>query len=1759
MNSPIITALPCQANHSKRMQLQKLRLATGCTRLSWLVLLLYGVLVLFPARVLAQSDSFLPPVSLPGTFSGRDVALGDIDNDGDLDIFVVNFRHIDIDQKALINQEFFPSTLWLNRGNGTFDLSSQSEKLGNAYAVLLGDFDNDGDLDAFLLSVEGNEFQGTIWINQDDAPGQFKESPAILPFNNIPPKNLVLLDIDGDTDLDIVSTTAIFINQGYKQQGEKGTFLLETAPSLPFYDCSRGRLPLDKELLAAPHHCASGDLDGDGKLDVAALDFEYQVQLIKSDEGIAPLSTSETGAIALGDLDGDGDLDAVVVSGPPVNDVKAKDKGDIQILFNPQIHFPERVQPAPPLAPREAAVCKTAKISIADLNQDRKLDLFVFNQALWGNGDGTFQVQPLQSTPIALGNLSGDNQLDIFDGQTIWQNMGGTRFTPTSKLTNSTDFSGQIADLDQDGNLDIFVRPNFFGQEQIFMNQGGYFEEHKMPSGELEVLSSIPIHKQVLLTDLNDDGYPDAILYHQYMKPPYDLRFVPIRVAFNDRSGNFIDSGQKLGGSNQATVVSGDFDDDQDTDIATREGVWFNDGKGNFSKVLYQDFNNGRPQVATDFDNDGDLDLYVLDQTISAQSLNATEFNPGVSPRLRLSPTQDTSEATFASIWLNAGNGLFIENKQTRITSSAVDAVVADLNEDGYLDIAQLACADSTGSSKLVPTLDVYLNQMGKLKQRTLLIQPLDPTGSTKGNSSSYIFTHPSIPITFTLSAPPGGESLYTRRACYSLNGGGNWQMALADGEKRRESDKLISPRSGCPYLVGANQIITATSQMTTQIFAWNTLASGFYGQSDNILFRIEIIPTYRPSVRSKAGSYQWPAAAANSLPFRARGTQVQVFQSTITATTPISNALVYHLPTSANHVAQPLADASGIPDRTNAQGYLQGHGQIAIGDRLIALLPITSTHSYTLYYTSATPTLNGLAAYTVTNAGVQTLTVTATHPLLLFNLTVALEWDARNDPAFQAQLRANLQRSSELLYTWTNGQAALGNITIYHNRQHWNEANIRILASNRLRPNSDQGGILSAPLTETATITKNGVFITTTLAYHPGQVRMPVVWTRFGATDNANLGEDWPRALAHELGHYLFFLYDNYLGADANGAFVAVNASDCPGAMTDPYRDDKFVISPGWPGKTKPGCENSASNRLAGRADWAIIGRHYPSMITPTVPYTGPNTLPLAVTQVNFVKPATADASKAVAVPIYSVAKHGNTLHIPSRQARAFLFTTDRLIDLGHPTGDQIKAWGASPGYRLCLFDPVQQQSGCKTLTSNDSELTLHPDKDWRPDILVSPISTSTLQINVTGVVAGLKLHARLQPADAISTTDEITLTQLDLANEYTGEFYNLPNHTREAYIHLWEGDQLTDASLQTVTDFAIGGSPNPDPVATTPNPCSTPLSGPRCSLAPVLSSDGQAVLLNTMVDLGLGQFYAIQTVSQVPSSPPWATVVGQAYRILTSASAPTLTNASLSLNYLSGEVPPGEKLTVYLYDKNTQPYPWRPLPTTLQPEVNSAVITITQPGLYLLMSSLEVPLAGRGWNLIGYPVQESRPVTVALQSINGQYQTVYGYDATNPNDPWKIYDRNLPPTFNDLTKLDFGQGYWVNITNTLDTTPILQLKGTSSFTTTRQAQRGVIALNLLYPPPATYYGELDASAGLTANMPITATIDGVICGIARTREIEGKLMYLIKVRAAIPGDTQHTSCGAPGRVVIFSGISQEPVKRLWDNNQVQLLKPEQ
>jgi hypothetical protein len=88
------------------------------------------------------------------------VALGDLDGDGDLDAFMVNTGPSDTGAG---------NTIWLNDGFGVFYDSGYRLGVGYSIDVAMGDLDSDGDLDAFVVNSYFNnpklEKSDRVWLN----------------------------------------------------------------------------------------------------------------------------------------------------------------------------------------------------------------------------------------------------------------------------------------------------------------------------------------------------------------------------------------------------------------------------------------------------------------------------------------------------------------------------------------------------------------------------------------------------------------------------------------------------------------------------------------------------------------------------------------------------------------------------------------------------------------------------------------------------------------------------------------------------------------------------------------------------------------------------------------------------------------------------------------------------------------------------------------------------------------------------------------------------------------------------------------------------------------------------------------------------------------------------------------------------------------------------------------------------------------------------------------------------------------------------------------------------------------------------------------------------------------------------------------------------------------------------------------------------------------------------------------------------------
>jgi hypothetical protein len=1668
-----------------------------------------------------------------------DVTPGDVDNDGDLDLVVGNS-----DRNAV----------YLNDGDGTFDTTSYvfGSDAEATYSVALGDVDGDGDLDA----VAGNGGQNVVYLNAGD--GTFPLSHT-LGADLADTRSVALGDVDGDGTLDVIAgndgqQNVIYINDG------DGTF---DAMAYAFGSSS-----------GKTYSVALGDVDGHDGLDIVVGNSGQNVVYLNGGGGTFPVShtlgvdTGWTWSVALGDVDGDGDLDAVVGNDGQTNAVYVN-AGDGTFPISRTV---------------DAGLADTRGVTLGDIDGDGSLDVIAGNygqqNALYLNaGDGTFPISCTFGTgvdrtrAVALSDVDDDGALDLVTGnygQSVVYLNGGDGALGDAALefgTGSDRARGvAVGDVNGDGDLDLVVG-NGGQQNVVYLNAGdGTFSiSHTFGTGADDTFS-------VALGDVDDDGDLDLAVGNDGQ---------PNVVYLNDGDGTFDMMSYPFGTGSDATygVALGDVDGDGDLDLVLgnyrqQNAVYLNGGDGTFP--ISRTFGSGsdwtRSVALGDVDGDGDLDLAVGNYGLNAVYLNGGDgtFSIGRTLGTRSDGTRGVAlgdvdgdgdlDAVVGNyerqniLHLNDGDGTFDTTSYTFGTGADDTGSVAlgDVDGDGDLDLVlgnyrqqnvvylndgvgqfdwaaasrtfgpgsdeteSLALGDVNGDGSLDVVVGndgqpnaLYLNRARvphRLANRppTLRVGRPGRTADAGFYSTPDVLEHQLIPFTYTLSDAEGDPVRYVR-AFYSPDGGGRWFAAALTNTVVTD---LVAVPSG-----------------STHVLTWDTFASGFFGRSDDVVFRIEAYPGFQPAPNAVAGPYQWPYVAATTFPFRVRGTQVRVYSSTVAAGNELADVLVYRIPAGQLRGA-PLADGAGNPYHTDARGYLQGRGQLGVDDRLVALLPITATDSYTLYYTSAAPTLTGLDAHAVANPGVQTLVVSEVNPLVLFNLDISLQWDARRDTVFMDQLTYDLQRTSELLYDWSDGQAALGAVSIHHDRELWNDADVRIYASNRLRPNAVKGGIVTQETDEV--ISSTGVFTET---YVPGQVRMGAVWSRYGDS-GSNLGEDWPRALAHELGHYALYLDDNYLGMDENGLLIPVTG--CPGVMSDSYRKDypydEFHPQLGWTAQ----CTQTLSHRTTGRSDWETIEARYPWLTAPDpITNTGPSVLPLAVTQIDVVEPLT-PSTVSENPTFYLVDESGERVQ-PGSDARVMLFQDDRLTDLGRPTLDYVLARGARPGDRLCVYDLEAGRLGCETiLDENDVQLELAQVVDWQPNVFVTPATSRTIPIQVTGVptTAGWALRARLFPLDA-SAPEAISLVQT--AEGYAGTFYlaETDRPALEGYVQVW-ATAPAQPLREIVTDYTLGGSPDggghPSGVATAPK---------LARFAPGMSSDGQVILFGDLY-FDRGEIFALQSATTVPSPPPWATVVGQAYHL--TGPANRLEGASISFQYLGREVPPGEEDWLRLYYRAPTSATWQLLPTQLDTYYNNAAAPAQGPGLYALMSSFEIPLYGPGWNLFSYPVQATRPVSHALLAISGVYTTVYGYEAADTADPWKVYDVAVPAWVNDLESLQFARGYWINVSDAIT----LYLKGSSEYD-------AALASGFPYPP-ATYYGRVLPGSGFDpeAGMAVTAWISDTLCGQGVVLDVTGYgLAYAVDVMAEDWGE--YAGCGAPGRAVTFQVGSQEMISGVgWDNSRV-------
>jgi hypothetical protein len=347
----------------------------------------------------------------------------------------------------------------------------------------------------------------------------------------------------------------------------------------------------------------------------------------------------------------------------------------------------------------------------ADFDNDGDSDLYVSNfdppndfyYRNDGNGSFTRVVtgplvnDGLKTASAAAADYDNDGWLDLFvahpfGNDLLYRNIGLGEFERILKVpvvtSNGTGISGSWADYDNDGDLDLYVaNASTSGQKNFLFRNEGDGQFARVVEGDL--VNDVAVSQTAAWGDYDNDGDLDLFVSNYYRHDNFLYR--------NEGGGTFsrvTDQPVVVDGGNSTGAVWADLDNDGFLDllVANAENednrLYRNQRDGTFVESfdgpLPWDGGGSSASAVADFDNDGDLDVYIanngcLGETWAPEAnffyRNVGEGNAWII--LRLVGTVSNRSAVGArvrvqtTIWgkptqqlrqVSAGEGYYIQN-----------------------------------------------------------------------------------------------------------------------------------------------------------------------------------------------------------------------------------------------------------------------------------------------------------------------------------------------------------------------------------------------------------------------------------------------------------------------------------------------------------------------------------------------------------------------------------------------------------------------------------------------------------------------------------------------------------------------------------------------------------------------------------------------------------------------------------------------------------------------------------------------------------------------------------------------------------------------------------------------------------------------------------------------------------------------------------------------------------------------------------------
>ncbi|SHK60813.1 FG-GAP-like repeat-containing protein [Epilithonimonas mollis] len=349
-----------------------------------------------------------------------------------------------------------------------------------------------------------------------------------------------------------------------------------------------------------------------------------------------------------------------------------------------EIHFPDIT----------TTISSSRSANFLDVNNDGLDDIFFTNGLSTGeknmlyinNGDGTFTTvtdndiveHSIRAVGASFADVDNDGDNDAYvvtwgaNGQSkrnyFYRNNGNGSFTFEENVAPNLTYSETSAwiDANNDGYLDLYVTNSAAALRNL------YFENQKdgtfLQKTNLAITNEQKPSRSADWVDYDNDGDNDLFVTNEGNNRNTLYR--------NDGNGQFtqiadnaivLDIRDSMGSSWADVNNDGDFDL-LVTNSNQANQLFINDGNGNFTEkkdsAIAAEITNSFGSVFADFDNDGDLDLFIANSYSDNHFLN--------------------------SVFINDGKGNFTKDTESELANNVgwtYSAAFGDYNNDGWLDV----------------------------------------------------------------------------------------------------------------------------------------------------------------------------------------------------------------------------------------------------------------------------------------------------------------------------------------------------------------------------------------------------------------------------------------------------------------------------------------------------------------------------------------------------------------------------------------------------------------------------------------------------------------------------------------------------------------------------------------------------------------------------------------------------------------------------------------------------------------------------------------------------------------------------------------------------------------------------------------------------------------------------------------------------------------------------------------------------------------